>query len=121
MQMYRDHLETKDNYSAWIRESMEEKLQREGDSKFIDIKIQEHKQEIQRLQGLKKTKPSNEKEIHELLAYHSMNYKENAPHRSEAQRLRFIEKSILPTLKKLGYQGSPQEIDETLLNWPEEK
>ena len=57
MEMYRDHLETKDNYSAWIRESMEEKLQREGDSKFIDAKIQKKKQEIQELKESKKAGP----------------------------------------------------------------
>lgn len=54
MEMFRDHLETKDNYSAWIRESIEEKLRREGDSKFIDAQIKVKQIEIKELQDHKK-------------------------------------------------------------------
>jgi len=109
-----------DNHSLYIRDLIiKDRLDR-LDHKIIDIKILEHKQAIKHLEELKKSKVSHEKEIKELLEYHSTNYKQNADVRSEYQRIRFIEKSIMPNLKKLGYKGSPQDIDELLLKWPED-
>lgn len=89
------------------------------DSIFIDNKIKEHQGAIKELQDLKKVKPVNEDKIHELLGYHAPAFKQNAMTRTESQRYHFIEKMILPDLKKLGSKNKVEEIDKILLNWPD--
>lgn len=107
-------------YSEFCRNAIIKEIQLVNNDQYANDQIQYHQNKIKEWKEKKKAKPINEDKIQELLAYHAPAFKKNAEVRSETQRLRFIEKSILPTLKKLGYQGSPQKIDETLLNWPEE-
>jgi len=90
------------------------------DTIVINNKIKEHQEAIKDLQGLKKTKTVDQDKIHELLQYHAPKYKLQAPNRLESERIRFLEKAIMPNLKRLGFKGSPQEIDELLINWPED-
>jgi len=116
MKMY---LLNMDNYSNYVRELVDRDRLDRLDSTLINNKIKEHQEAIKELQGLKKTKSVDQDKIQELLAYHAPAFKQNAMVRSETQRIRFIEKAIMPGLKKLGYKGSPQEIDEILINWPE--
>lgn len=114
------YLTNMENPSAYIRDLVDRDRLDRLDSTLINNKIKEHQEAIKELQDLKKVKPGKEKEIHDFLTYHAPAFKQNATVRSETQRIRFIEKAIMPDLKKLGYKGSPQEIDELLLNWPEE-
>jgi len=90
------------------------------DHKIIDHKIREHEAQIKHLKALKGSKKVNEDKIQELLAYHAPNYKINAQVRTEAQRIRFIENSMLKDLKKVGSTATAAEIDELLINWPED-
>ena len=113
------YLDSLENQSLYIRDLINKDRLDRLDNTFIDNKIKEHQESIKELQSLKKVKTSNEKDIHELLAYHAPAFKQNAVARSQAQRIRFIDKMILPDLKKLGSKISIQQIDELLLNWPE--
>lgn len=108
-----------DNYSDWIRKACWEKLDREGDTTLINQEIKELENRIVRLKEKKKPKV-NENKIQELLAYHAPNYKLNAPMRTEGQRIRFIKQALLPQLKKAGSTSTPEEIDQILIDWPED-
>lgn len=110
-----------EDQSKYIRDLINQDRLKKADPKIIDQKIEEHKQEIQKLQNIKKIKPDYDKKIQEFLTFHAPNYKLNAPHRREAQRVQFIEKAIMPNLKKWGYTGTVQDIDNLLLNWPEQE
>ena len=107
------------NYTQYLIELIDRDRLDRLDSTLINNKIKEHQEAIKELQSLKKTKSVDQAKIHELLAYHAPAFKQNAMVRSETQRIRFIEKAILPGLKKLGFKGSPSEIDDILINWPE--
>lgn len=103
--------------SKYVRDLITKDRIEKGDPNVVDPKIEWHKKEIKKLEDIKKTKVAFEKEAHEFLEYHSKNYKINATHRTEVQRIKFIEKAIMPTLKKYGYNRTPEEIDDLLLNW----
>lgn len=106
------------DYSQYIRNLINNDRLARSDPKFINSKIEEHKQEIQRLQDLKKQKSFDRDKINELFIHHAPNYKRNAATRSDTQRCDWIERVLKPQLKKLGFKGSIEEIDEILLNWP---
>ena len=113
------YLHEQENYSLYINNLIDKDRLDRLDHKIIDHKIREHEAEIKQLKALKGSKKVNEDKIHELLACHAPNYKQNAPMRTEGQRFRFIEKSILPQMKKAGSKATPHEIDELLINWPD--
>lgn len=117
--MLRDILIIKDNYSEFVRTACWEKLQMEGDQTLLKAEKQKLQGRIKEIDGKLKGKPVDQDKIQELLAFHAPNYKESAPYRIESKRLKFIEMTILPKLKRAGYKGTPTEIDELLLNWPE--
>lgn len=114
---------SQDDQSKYVRDLINKDRIKAGDPTFIDTKIKDLKKEIEKLLDLKKDSKklsqSNEKSIHEFLEYHSTNYKQNATHRTEDQRLKFIEKAILPTLEKHGSTQTAKQIDDVLINWPE--
>lgn len=107
------------DHSLYIRDLINKHRIESGDPKLIDQEIQKHTKIIQELRDKKKSKPINQDKIKDLLQHHAPNYKKNASDRSDSQRIKFIEMSIMPGLKKLGWKGKPIEIDEILLNWPE--
>lgn len=112
------YLAEMENQSLYIRDLINKDRLDRLDHNIIDHKIKEHEAEIKQLKALKGSKKVNDGKIHELLNYHAPNYKLNAPMRTEGQRFRFIEKSILPQMKRAGSKATPHEIDELLINWP---
>lgn len=108
-----------DNYSQYLRDLVDNDRTLKRDPEIIRRKIEEHQQIIRDLKELKKAKPLDQNKINDLLKYHAPNYKNNAVTRTELQRHKFIEKAILPELKKLGFTGSPNDLDEILLNYPD--
>lgn len=106
-----------DNYSDYIRDLVDRDRLDRLDHNLINNKIREHEAEIKQLRALKGSKKVNEDKIHELLAYHAPRYKLQAPNRTEGERFRFIENSILKDLKKAGSTATLHEIDELLINW----
>ena len=107
------------DYSIYIRDLINKDRLEKLDPKFISQKKAELKAEIKKLEDLEKTKNVDQNQIHELLSYHAPSFKQNAPFRTDAQRIKFIEKGILPELKRHGSKSTAKEIDEILLNWPE--
>jgi len=99
---------------------IKDRLER-GDPEFINQQIQKKKEEIQKLQDLKKQGSINQEEIHKILKFYAKNYQNQAMSRTDNQRYRFCEKTVLPNLKKFGYKGSSKDIDDILLNFPEEE
>lgn len=108
------------DHSLYIRDLINKDRIEKGDPKLIDIEIKKYNEKIQDLRNKKNNKTINQDKITEILNKHADNYKQNASQRSETQRITFIARSILPSLRKLGWKGEPREIDEILLNWPEE-
>ncbi len=107
------------DHSPYIRDLIIRDRLEQGDPKLIDQEIQKLDKRIQELKELKKAKPANQDKIQELLEYHAPGFKQNAMHRTERQRFNFIEKAILPNLKKLGFKGTVEEIDNLLIDWGE--
>lgn len=103
------------DHSHYIRDLIDRDRLDRLDSTIINNKIKEHQKAIKDLQGLKKEKTQDDVRIKELLEYHAPNYKRNAERRLESQRIHFIEKAIMPQLRKYGFKGSPEEIDKLLL------
>jgi len=108
-----------DNYSQYVRDLINKDRLDRLDHNVINNNIREHEAQIKHLKALKGSKKVNEDKIQELLAYHAPNYKINAQVRTESQRIRFLENSILKDLKKAGSTATAAEIDEILINWPE--
>ena len=109
------------DHSQYLRELVDRDRLDRLDKSYINSKRAELKAELKKLEDLEKSKHIDQSKIHELLKFHSTNYRRNAEEgRSEVHRIGFIEKQIMPKIKKLGYQGSPHEVDQLLLNWPEE-
>ena len=111
-----------DDCSKYLRELITRDRISNLDPSYIASKINKLNNEIKQLNELKASNfiDINNIEINKLLKYHAPNYKRNATSRTEDNRHFFIKKAIMPGLKKLGFKGSPQEIDELLLNYPED-
>jgi len=108
----------RDNYSEWARTAFETKFEKENNGSFLDHKIKQHQEEIQRLKELKKQPSIKTEEINKILESYAPSYQQQAMTRSENQRLNFVNRTILPEIKRFGFKGSPQEIDDILINWP---
>lgn len=121
LEAFQNWLLPMENYSLYIRNLIIKDRTEKGDPKLIDQEIQKCTQKIKELKELKKVKPGNEAKINELLEYHAPNFKQNALRRTDDQRYRFIEKAILPNLKRLGYTGTTKDIDDLLMYWGEKK
>lgn len=106
-----------ENYTEFLNNLIDDHLIKINDKKYIDSKIIYYEQEIKKLKDQKKLKNVDQSKINELLSYHAPNYKKNAPFRSESQRFKFLEKAVRPQLKKYGYTGSMEELDNLLLKW----
>lgn len=117
MKLYLIGLE--DDHSPYIRNLIIKDRMEKGDPKLIDQELQKLNKRVQELKELKKAKPANQDKIHELLEYHAPNFKQNAMTRTEAQRFRFIEGAIMPNIRKLGFKGTVEEIDNLLIDWGE--
>lgn len=121
MEIYRDNLLATENYSEYIRDLIEQDIQKKRDPKLLKRKIEEHKQQIRELQDLLKDKSVNQEEINKLLSFFAPTYQNLAPTRIEKHRLDWINRNIWPKLKKLGFKGSLREIDKILINWGKEE
>ena len=108
----------RDNYSMWIRDRIEAGFIKEGNGNYLKYKIKEHEDAIKELKDQLENNGNKDQEIKELLAYHAPTYQQNALYRSEAQRHKFLEKSVMPQLKKLGCKQTTAEIDDILINFP---
>ncbi len=64
--------------------------------------------------------PSDKQEIKNIFDYLAPNYQKNMFNKSDKQRYSFIEKSVMPNLKNFGFKGTVEEVDDVLLNWPEQ-
>jgi DNA integrity scanning protein DisA with diadenylate cyclase activity len=117
--MRRYLLDLEQDASKYIRTLVDKDRLEKRDPEFIKQKRMELKQELEKLDELEKSKIVNEDKIRELLAYHAPAFKQNAQVRTEGQRIRFLENSIMKDLKKLGSKNTPEEIDKILLNWPD--
>jgi len=103
------------DHSPYIRDLINKDRIETGDPKLIDQEIQKYTQKIEDLKEKKKLSSFDALKVEEIIKKHAPAYKENASSRSEFQRFQFIERSIMPELKKCGYKGKPDQIDELLL------
>lgn len=114
------YLGSLENHSLYIRNLIQKDRLERIDHNFIVQKKAELNAEIKKLDELLKVKNVDQGKIPEILSYHAPSFKQNSATRSEIQRIRFIEKMIQPQLKKYGSKSTAAEIDQLLLNWPEE-
>lgn len=118
-EMYKYLVTSFDDYSSYIRDLINNDRLKKADPVFIAQKEKELKAELQKLQDLKKIKPVQDDKIQDCLKYwHDVT--KNQVFRDDQAIIKFCEKRILPNLRKLGYQGSVEDIADTLLNWPED-
>jgi lipopolysaccharide export LptBFGC system permease protein LptF len=106
----------KENYSQWIRDAIDEKLEKETNPEVINAKIQDLKQQIQQLQDLKKAKKDNGQKINEILnfTWETFNRNDRAM-LPDHQNINWIKSRILPNLKEIGCtQYKAQDILEIL-------
>lgn len=109
-----------ENSSEYIRSLIEKDIMEKCNPDFIKNQIKHKKEEIQKLEELLAAPHPLSNKINELLMKHAKTYKANAMVRTPDQRYRFIKEQILPEIKKFGFNKSVEEIDQLLLNFPDE-
>lgn len=107
------------NISEYIRNLIETDLIKRRDADFIKNQIKQKKQEIKELEDLLISPHPMMEQINLFFKEQASSYKKNAPHRTTEQKHRFIKDVILPKLKKYGYKASIEEIDQILVNFPD--
>lgn len=111
-----------DNYSEYLRDLVTQDRIKKMDPAYWDAQIKSFEQKIQEFKDNKKqslkAETINQKEINKILEWHVVQYQKNAISRSEEQRIRFCKNTILKQITPFGYRGTPEEIDDLLLNWP---
>jgi len=120
MDWYTNYIIKKENYSEYIRGLIEKDILEQRTPDFIKNQIKNKKEEIKRLEDLLVAPHPMMGQINEILAKQAKSYKENASHRTVEQRYRFIKNMILPEIKKFGFNKSVEEIDQLLLNFPDD-
>ena len=91
------------------------------DSTFIKKRREELKEEIKKLDDLEKNKKIlDKKNIHDFLKKRVKHFKEVSPRSSKEDRIRFIDKTMMPELRKYGFNETPEYVEKLLLDWPEE-
>lgn len=105
--------------SEYLRTLVEKDILEKCNPEFIKNQIKQKKEEIKHLEELLSAPRVMTDKINDFLKKHAKGFKENAQHRTVEQRHRFIRDVILPEFKKFGYSKSVEEIDEILLNYPD--
>ncbi len=107
------------DHSTYIRELINQDRLKNCDTNFINNKISKYRNEIKKLEDLKKQGSINQEKINKILNFHAKHYQENALRRTENQKYNFLKKTIMPQIKRFGYKGTIEELDQVLLNWSE--
>ena len=112
-----------DNYSEYLRNLIIQDRIKKSDPAFYEDQIKDLQTKIEELKNCKKecleANVLNQEEINKILEFHAHQYQQQAMSRSDQQRFNFIERTILKQIQQYGYKGSIEQIDEVLLNWPE--
>jgi predicted metal-dependent phosphotriesterase family hydrolase len=109
-----------ENTSEYIRSLVEKDILEKCDPDFIKNQIKTKKEEIQHLEELLSAPHPLMGKANDFFAKHAKSYKANALVRTPEQRYRFIKDVILPEIKKYGVNKSVEEIDQILMNYPDE-
>ena len=118
MKRYLEDLDT--DYSKYVRDLIYADRLKKYDPEHIKKLIAEKQSEIKQLQEFLSAPRVMMDQINALLGKHALGYKRNAEVRTEAQRHQFIKNMLLPDLKKYGCTQSIAEIDQILLNYPDD-
>lgn len=102
---------SKENYSSWVIEAIEEKLIKEGNKEFIELEIKKHKDQIINLNGLLKGAGRLNKEAQLIIEGLYPAYKERLGSGVIQTQMEFwIKERVKPSLNKVGYRGSIEDI-----------
>lgn len=107
-------------YSGYVRDLIIKDQIEKHNPEIIKLQIKNKKDEIQHLETLLTSPHPFTGKVNEFLSKQAPAYKKNAQFRNTEQRIKFIKDRILPELKKFGFNKTPEEIDEVLLNFPDE-
>jgi len=112
------YLHDVENYTLYINSLIDRDRRDRRDKSYIDQRRIYFKAELKKLDDLEKTKTVDQDKIQECLQYWHDAF-ENKTFLDDKELTKAIEKRVLPNVKKLGYQGSAQDICKLFLEWPE--